>query len=104
VEITLIANFLTTAIEPGIEEWVGSGLILLMRGNIDGAVGIEVMVGADGNAASTQVCAGIGHRCVDGVGAEEPMIGAEDLEAASEAGADVLSLGGEDKEDIVDAG
>src|SRR5258706_10446741 len=62
------------------------------------------MVGTHRNAASSEVGPGIGHCRVDVVVAEGPMIGAEDLEAATEAGADVLSLGGEDKEDIIDAG
>ncbi len=100
----LVADFLAAGVVPGIKERIGCRLDLLVGGNVDGAVGVKVVVGAHRNATPAEVGAGIGHRRVDVVVAEGPMIGAEDLEAAAETGTDVLSLGGEDKEDIIDVG
>src|SRR5690349_4071264 len=103
VEVTLVAYFVAARVEPGIEQRIGCRLVLFVRGNVDGAIGIEIVVGTHRNTASTQVGTGIGHRRVDGVAAKETMVSTEDLEAAAEAGTNILSLGGKDKEDIIDA-
>ena len=101
-EVTLIANFLTARVCPGVEERVGSGLHLLVGGNVDGAIGI-IIVGAGRGIAALHT-ANVGHSCVNGVGSKVAVIAAESRETALGAATDYLVLGSEDKENVRNVG
>jgi hypothetical protein len=100
---TLVADFITGPVVPGIQKWIGCRLYLLVRSHVDRAIGIEVMVRTSGNTTGREIGAGIGHGGVDRIAAERTMIGTEGRETARIAITDVLPFGREDKEDIVDA-
>ncbi len=75
-----------------------------MRGDADLAICIDITIGAQAirDTAAIQQRTGVWHGRVDGVGAEEVVIGTEDLEAAGlTVDTDVLPLGSEDKEDVI---
>src|SRR6202007_1055397 len=99
----LVPNLVTSAIVPGSTQRVSSSFYLLMRSNIDGAIGVEVVVGAGGNTAGAQIGTGIRHRGVERVAAKVAVVSAECGEAALATSANILPLSGEDKENFVDA-
>src|SRR5579883_220512 len=108
---TLVANLGTAAIRPGaIGFGISDGFHLLVAGNIDRAIGVNVVVRRRRNAAGRQVRAGIGHVSVDyrrSAAGIVAMVGAVIGEGAGgagaiEAGANVL--GREDEEFMVQAG
>src|SRR5205085_12361189 len=98
----LVSNLIANYVVPGVEVRIGCSFYLLVRGNVDGAIGIKVMVGAGRNTAGRQVRSGIRHGSILRVAAKGAVIGAEIAEAARTATANVLSFCCEDKEDIVD--
>src|SRR5947199_4147801 len=61
----LVADFITSHVVPGIQKRIGCRLYLLVRGDIDRAIGIKVMVRAGGNATGREIGAGIGHGSVE---------------------------------------
>src|SRR5947209_7739836 len=73
----LVPNFLTIGIIPSIEMWISCRLYLLMRGHIDSAIGIKVVIGAVRNATSSQVRTSVGHSSIHGVRTKEAMIRTE---------------------------
>src|ERR1700730_5985512 len=100
----LVSNLLARCIIPCVQVWISCGLDLLVRGHVDRCIGIDIAIGAfatcpTGAEAGTHV----GHRIVDGV-AKGPVISAPTREAAAEADADILILGSEDEEVVVDVG
>lgn len=99
----LVTVFLSTRVAPGVEQWIGSGLHLLVRGDIDGQVGV-VIVGTAGRL-TTEAC-GIGHGGVNRVAAKVVVIGTERIGSALRLRtieAEVCILLGKDKEDVVNA-
>ena len=78
-------------------------LELLVRNQVDGAVGIDVMIGAAGNAAQTQIRTGIGFGSVNGILAHKVMVGAQNISisAAKDIAAHFLSFRREDQEELV---
>src|SRR5581483_2748007 len=98
---TLVANLLPAGVNPGVEQRVGRGLHLLVRGHIDRLVGI-ISVGTGARVAA-KACR-VGHGRVDGVAAEEVMIRAEGIAGALRLRAiktQVLARLGEDEEDRI---
>src|SRR5258706_8235953 len=98
---TLVTDFITGPVVPGIQKWIGCRLYLLVRSHVDRAIGIEVIVRTGGNATGREIGAGIGHGSVESIAAKVTVISTEGREAARTAIADVLSFGRKDKEDVV---
>src|SRR5437588_1273372 len=98
----LVSNLIADQVVPGVEMRIGCSFYLLMRGNVNRAISIKVMVGAGRNTAGRQVRSGIRHGSILRVAAKGAMIGAEIGEAARTTTANIFSFGREDKEDIVD--
>lgn len=106
-EVALVANFLAARIEPGIEQGIGHGLRQLVRSHVDGAIGINVVVGSSGNSASVQAGPRIRKKRVDRVAAKGAMIATEGRERTLRLGgikALSLILRGEDHEDVMNRG
>ena len=101
---TLITNFIPLSIVPGGEQRIGYRFDLLVRGNADLAIRIDITVGAcaAGDTTAIQQRTGVRHSSVDGIGAKEIVIGTEELKAARlTVDTDVLSPGCEDKEYMI---
>src|SRR5258706_3073753 len=93
---------------PGSEDRIGCRLELLMGNEVNGAIGIDVMIGATGNPTQTQVGAGIGLSCINRSAPHEVMPGTQSVyKCASktiEVGAHDFPLGRKDNEQLVDGG
>src|SRR5690349_4222594 len=90
---TLVTDFITDPVVPGIQKWISCCLHLLVRSHVDRAIGIEVMVRTVGNTTGREIGAGIGHGSIEGIAAKVAMISTEGRETARTAITDVLSLG-----------
>lgn len=105
LEAAFIADLLTVRIEPGIQPWISHRFRKLMGGDIDGAIGIDVVVRCLRNATTIEAGPGIGEIRVDGVaatkGAMIPAVGREGTLRPRGIKALVLVLGCEDKEQVV---
>src|SRR5215472_13921712 len=64
---------------PGSVERICCGLELLMRNQVDSTVSVDIMIGAAGNPAQTQVRTGIGLGCINGVLGHKVMIGEQNV-------------------------
>src|SRR5258708_26118826 len=93
---------------PGSEERIGRRLELLMGNEVNGAIGIKVMIGATGNSTQTQVGACIGLGCINRSAPHEVMPGTQSVYKCTsktiQVGAHDFSFGGEDNEQLVDGG
>ncbi len=80
-----VGDFTTIRIRslvPSVKGGVRCRLKLLMRNQADGAIGIDVVIGASGNATETQIRPGIGDNPVDRMASHGVMPGTQPSKTA----------------------
>src|SRR5579859_1454135 len=97
-----IAVFIAGPVIPGRSLRVGGRLVLLVRSDVDGAIGVYISIGTVSYTARRQVSTRVGHGGIEGV-AEIGVIGAEVGETTHTRYADVLVFSGKNEEDVVEA-
>jgi len=101
---TFVPNLIPASIEPGIRQGIIRSLHLLVRGDVDGLVGL-IVVGAGTRIAGE--AGRVRHRCVDGVRPKEKVVRAERVARTLRqrtVDAQIFIPLRKDKEDVVIAG